>query len=243
MSLSSPSSRPTPDDKVESRARNLFVIAAAIIVYMLAGADLNNLTVLGLRAPARYPVIFSWAAIIALLWFWWRYFVAWLNAQSRTKFRAEYLRALHNSPVFQLYLKRRLDFEVALEHVRSTHGISASEELVPDSVSAGGDRRLSVTIDAYAFYYRGNPNSKVAVASNKLPEQHRIKVTIPWWVHFGVGVPYFLWNALRHEGFANQVLPHVIFIAAITLICCKIMGVDPAGVFGIISDNPGDLGA
>ena len=238
MSLSSPSSRPTADDKVASRARNLFVIAAAVIVYMLAGADLNNLTVLGLRAPAKFPIVFSWAAVIALLWFWWRYFVAWINAQSRTKFRTEYLRALHNSPVFHRYLKKRTDFKAASNIAKARYNLSASDDLIPDSVVADGNRRLFVIIENYEFLSQDNPNNRYAVNLNQLPMEDRIKVAIPWWFHFGVGIPYFLWHALRREHFADQVLPNVVFIAAAALIYCKFLGVDPAGVFGMISDNP-----
>ena len=46
------------ENSLERRARNLYIISGVIIVYLLAGADLENLTLLGIRSPARYPVVF-----------------------------------------------------------------------------------------------------------------------------------------------------------------------------------------
>ncbi|MCH8958363.1 MAG: hypothetical protein IH835_02740, partial [Proteobacteria bacterium] len=98
-------------DKVNSRARNLFVISAAVIAYLFAGANLNQLTILGLRAPASYPIVFSWAASVALIWFWWRYLIAWIDARSRIEFRQDFLKSLRKTPLFQRHLLKSIDLD------------------------------------------------------------------------------------------------------------------------------------
>lgn len=96
---------------MDKHARNLFVIAGAIIVYLLAGADLANLAVLGIRAPAEYPVVFSHASVVALVWFWWRYQVSWLDSNARKDFRNDYLSQLQQREPYKTLIKKSVDLD------------------------------------------------------------------------------------------------------------------------------------
>ena len=49
---------------LRARARNLFIISSAIIVYLLAGADIEHLAVGALKAPAEYPEVLRAAAYL-----------------------------------------------------------------------------------------------------------------------------------------------------------------------------------
>ncbi len=236
-SISSGSVRPTPSDKVQSRARNLFVIAAAIIAYLFAGANIDQLTVLGLRAPASHPIVFKWAASVALVWFWWRYMVAWIDARSRHEFRQDFLKALRQTAWFQRHLLVNIDTDQILKSA-DEEGYLRNPEFFVDRIFIDGHKRLSAKIEQISLVDTSDesePPTRYSISSNQMMDGKPILVAIPWWMHYSLGIPYFWWRAVRHEHFANQVLPHFVFITAVALICCKSLGYDPAGLFGILS--------
>ena len=235
MGLSSGSSRPTPEDKVESRARNLFVISAAVIAYLFAGAKLDQLTVLGLRAPASYPIVFRCAATMALVWFWWRYPVAWIDARSRVEFRRDFFESLRQTRIFQQHFLKSIDVDQVADAAAKKYGAIVGGPLHFDRVIVDGDRRFSAKIEQVTLVTSADPPNRYSIQAGQMPNYEPIVIAVPWWLHYSLGIPYFWWRAVRHEHFANRVLPHVLFIIAIALICCKSFGIEPAGIFGILS--------
>lgn len=235
MGLSSGPSRRTPEDKVESRARNLFVVSAAVIAYLFAGANLDQLTALGLRAPASYPVVFRWAASVALVWFWWRYLVAWIDARSRVEFRRDFFSSLRQTRMFQRHFLKSIDVDQVADATAKKYGTIVGAPLKFDRVYVDGERRFSAKIGQISFVNSAKPPTGYSIHVNDMPNYEPIEIAVPWWLHYSLGIPYFWWRAVRHEHFANRVLPHVLFIIAIALICCKSLGIEPAGIFGILS--------
>ncbi len=220
--------------ELDKRARNLFVIAGAIIVYLFAGADLNQLAVLGLRAPARFPIVFSWAAVVALCWFWWRYNVVWLAACSRVNFGNEYLGDLHQLKPFKNYIDANINHDV----ITNTHfsgqrpaGDSALTLIRYSEVAR--KRRLLININVLT-YTDGTTNFEIG--TNDFPDKRPIEVRVPWWLHWMHSPFFFLQRAWRYDNFSNERLPHIVFAAAVALIACKIIGWDPAGLFGVFTD-------
>lgn len=228
-------SRLSSVDKVKSRARNLFVISAAVIAYLFAGANLDQLTILGLRAPASYPIVFSWAAIVALVWFWWRYLLAWIDASSRVEFRQDFFKSLRQTRMFQRYFFKSIDVDQVANAAEKSHRAIIVAPLRIDHVVVDGDRRFSAKIEKVTLVTSADPPNRYNIQAGQMPNYEPIVIAVPWWLHYFLGIPYFWWRAVRHEHFANLVLPHVLFIIAIALICCKSLGVDPAGIFGILS--------
>jgi len=222
-------------DKVKSRARNLFVISAAVIAYLFAGANLDQLTILGLRAPALYPIVFSWAAIVALMWFWWRYLIAWIDASSRIKFRQDFFKSLRQTRMFQRYFFKRIDVDQVADAAVKSHRAIKIAPLRIEHVVVDGDRRFSAKIEQVLLVTSADSPNRFSISAGQMPDYEPIEIAVPWWLHYSLGIPYFWWRAVRHEHFANLVLPHILFIIAIALICCKFLGIDPAGIFGILS--------
>ena len=222
-------------DKVKSRARNLFVISAAVIAYLFAGANLDQLTILGLRAPASYPIVFSWAAIVALMWFWWRYLIAWIDASSRIKFRQDFFKSLRQTRMFQRYFFKRIDVDQVADAAVKSHRAIKIAPLRIEHVVVDGDRRFSAKIEQVLLVTSADSPNRFSISAGQMPDYEPIEIAVPWWLHYSLGIPYFWWRAVRHEHFANLVLPHILFIIAIALICCKFLGIDPAGIFGILS--------
>lgn len=77
---------------------------------------------------------------------------------------------------------------------------------------------------------------RYSVNSGQLMDGKPVLVAIPWWMHYGIGIPFFWWRVVRREHFANQVLPHILFVTAAALIIVRLAGVDPAGIFGILPE-------
>jgi len=213
----------------------LFVISAAVIAYLFAGANLDQLTILGLRAPASYPIVFSWAAIVALMWFWWRYLIAWIDASSRIKFRQDFFKSLRQTRMFQRYFFKRIDVDQVADAAVKSHRAIKIAPLRIEHVVVDGDRRFSAKIEQVLLVTSADSPNRFSISAGQMPDYEPIEIAVPWWLHYSLGIPYFWWRAVRHEHFANLVLPHILFIIAIALICCKFLGIDPAGIFGILS--------
>ncbi len=213
----------------------MFVISAAVIAYLFAGANLDQLTILGLRAPASYPIVFSWAAIVALMWFWWRYLIAWIDASSRIKFRQDFFKSLRQTRMFQRYFFKRIDVDQVADAAVKSHRAIKIAPLRIEHVVVDGDRRFSAKIEQVLLVTSADSPNRFSISAGQMPDYEPIEIAVPWWLHYSLGIPYFWWRAVRHEHFANLVLPHILFIIAIALICCKFLGIDPAGIFGILS--------
>lgn len=208
----------------------MFVISSAIIVYLLAGADIEQLAVGALKAPARYPEVLRAAAIVALFWFWWRYFVVWLR--HRLEFRREVRSALHRTKLFQNFFKKKLKagYADSLEYMESTVlGGPGGPRGYITNVHAEGSRRLQIVVHQITFDIEGMGNCMAHVR-----ESEGLIVDIPWWLHFGL-VPFVsIWQAFRGDDFGNVVLPHLVALTALILVSLNSLGVDPAGLFGIL---------
>ena len=213
----------------------MFVISAAVIAYLFAGANLDQLTVLGLRAPASYPVVFSWAAIVALVWFWWRYLIAWIDTSARIEFRRDFFTSLRQTRIFQQHFLKSIDLDQVTAFLANQHGTIKGSPLHLKSVVVDGNRRFNAKIVQISLLNSEEPPNGYDINASAMPNYEPIEITIPWWLHYSLGIPYFWWRAVRHEHFATRVLPHVLFFIAIVLICCKSFGIEPAGIFGILS--------
>ena len=218
------------DILLRTRTRNLFIISSAIIVYLLAGADIGQLAVGTMKVPARFPEVLKWAAVVVLLWFWWRYFIVWLD--HRLAFRNEVRVTLRQTSWFQNFLKKKLitDYGDSLEYMETSvsSGQGATRGDIRNIFTAG-TKRLQVIVHQVDFYMEMD-GIRTAVAR----EPEGLIVNIPWWRYFGL-VPFIsVWQALRKDSFGNVVLPHLVAIAAMVLIGLSFKGVDPAGVFGLL---------
>ena len=54
---------PSELSEVTHVAKNLYVISAAILIYLFAGADISRVALGGANVPAEYPVVFKGAAL------------------------------------------------------------------------------------------------------------------------------------------------------------------------------------
>lgn len=245
MGLSGGYSGPNVHDKVNSRARNLFVIAFAIIIYLLAGADLDQLTVLGLRAPSRYPIVFSWAAVLALFWFWWRYWIAWMDAESREVFNVNYREDLRQTDAFQKRLAKLKNVNDLADTLRTQfngYSLSKGKDQIPDPVKLirsqlDYSKRSAATVSSVTFQNTDHPHYEYIVEVAKLPGNASYSIEIPWWLNVQIGTLVFCRRAVRYEGFANQIMPQILALVALILIVCKVTGLDPAGFFEAIGNQ------
>ncbi|HNP64928.1 MAG TPA: hypothetical protein PKH39_13410 [Woeseiaceae bacterium] len=198
---------------------------------------MNNLAVLGLRAPARFPQVFAWAASIALLWFWWRYLVVWLDARSRLEFRKDFLQALRQTKWFQRHLLKNIDTDTVLKSADEA-GYLTGGEMSIEQIFVDGDKRLIAKVEQISVAdVSEESGSLYSVNSYQMMDGKPILVAIPWWMHYGIGIPFYWWRVIRHEYFANQIFPHILFVVALALIVLKVAGFDPAGLFGILSEE------
>lgn len=217
---------------LRTRARNLFVISSAIIIYLLAGADIEQLAVGALKAPAEYPEVLRAAAVGALIWFWWRYLIVWLS--HRKTYRESVLGALHSTQLFQRHLRSSLQtkYADALEQME----IGVSRPLAPQGVIThvytDKQRRFCATVQQVNFQVEGK-----GLCATHPPPGQALVVDIPWWLYFRLIVPVAIWQAVRQEEFADVILPHITFLAAMFLVWSALFWVDPAGVFGFLSQN------
>ena len=226
------------EKSLEQRARNLYVISGVIIVYLLAGADLNNLTLLGFRVPAKYPIVFSIASVLALLWFGWRYRLIWKKQKIGKAFRDNHLRALHQTLPFRFLVKTSLPHATILA---SHFGYDVNDPNVTESEymsydppalhERGYKSRSSIAIKTLT-YFRGGQNIEIGIKS--FPDKAYLLIDVPWKLHFRYSPPLYWSKAWNEEEFAAQRLPVVAFFLAILLILCKSFGGDPAGVWGLI---------
>lgn len=213
---------------LQSRARNLFVIASGICVFLLAGADIEQLAFGAIKTPARYPEVVRAAAVVLLLWFWWRYTISWLDA--RDKYDVDYLRALHLSDRFQEWLLQQLQqsySEFLHERFLDTHpeGEVSGEVM---NINEDSPSRFSFKVSTITFK-QSEDTGIVIKAGPNAPE-----LKIPFIVHVRMSTVFRVWRALRREDFADTVLPHIVASVAATLVFFAWLGLDPAGVFGLL---------
>ncbi len=230
---------------MEKRARNLYVIASAIIVYLLAGADLNHLSALGLRAPARYPIVFSWAAVVALLWFAWRYHVTWLSSNSRANYRNRYLKELHQLEPFVSLVRNAIEFDAILKAHRVVFKkANPNKAPYPPNVQFNGFEEVPVhhrpgrpplldrrSIFVSAIKVTGGAN----IGKDSFPDSRFIKVDIPPRLHWRHSLPHFLRREVWRPDFADMRLPYLVLFLALALVACRAAGGDPAGFWGGLS--------
>ena len=219
-------------DKTERAARNLYVISSGVIVYLLAGADIQDMSLLGLRAPARYPKIFEGAAIATLLWFWLRYQISNSVKAGWWETRKQLLSDLYNSSLFSKYLISKIQPDPVFETIRISMRKLANAKLYVDKLDIVADKARLVRVKTYFVRIPNEPHFQRQVGADKLPSEHRESLCIPrkdfvW--RFLIYIPRFL---IRRETFYNRLLPHVIFAVATTLILSSQIGADPAGIFG-----------
>ncbi len=219
------------DEIVRRRARNFYVFGAAVIIYLLAGADLDQLSVLGLRVPADYPGVFGAAAVMAMVWFWWRYTTAWLDHGARSQFRSDYFSTLYKKDAFHRYIVDRIDLPTLVQCAQDKD-IDFPDEPVLHKVLYGEYRQLLVTIRRLEFLPGPIGGSVYSIDTDMFPGSVPIQVKIPFWMHYRLGVPHYWKRAVRHEAFSIYILPHISFAVAIALVVCKLWFKDPAGFFG-----------
>ena len=211
-------------------------------MYLLAGADLDRLTVLGLRAPAQFPIVFSWAAIVALIWFWWRYQIAWINSSSRLTYRNRYLQELHQRQPFKKLVNRTIDHKEIWDKGfagRSKDDFRILKLIGYSEVTHAKVLRRSICVSALT-YNIGPTNYDIG--TNHFPDKKYLEVPVPLILHCVYSLLFFLRSELRRDDFADQRLPHMVFAIAVILIAAKMLGFDPAGLFGLMSiaDSPPD---
>lgn len=211
---------------LQNRARNLFVIASGISVFLLAGADIEQLAFGAIKTPARYPEVVRAAAVVLLLWFWWRYTISWLD--SREKYDIDYLRALHSSGRFQEWLLKQLQknhSDFLHERFLDTNPEGEVSGEVTD-IREDSPSRFSYKVSTITF--KQTPDTGIVIKAG--PNAPEIK--IPFFFHFRMSTGFRLWRALRREDFADTMLPHIIASVAAALIIFAWLGFDPAGFFG-----------
>lgn len=196
---------------------------------------MDRLTVLGIRAPAHFPIVFSWASVAALLWFWWRYHVAWLSSSAGLTFRSTYLRELHQKEPFKAFVAKHVNHE----KITKSYSERTRQHLPTDATYLGHHetgnptwRRLLICVQLLK-YNSGKTNYDVGTTD--FPGEREIELRVPWWFHCIHSPGFFLRRAFRDESFADQILPQIVFGVAVFLIACKAVGVDPAGIFGLLS--------
>jgi len=192
--------------------------------------------VLGIRAPAQFPIVFSWASVAALLWFWWRYHILWLNQSARSVFRNAYLRELHQRKPFNDYVAKHVNHQ----KITNSYSKRTNRHLPPDTTYIGYDEigptdqpRLLIHIGILK-YNDGKTNHNADQID--FPGERVIELRVPWWFHWIHSPGFFLWKVIREESFANQLLPQIVFAMATFLIVCKAFGYDPVGLFGLLTD-------
>ena len=211
---------------LQNRARNLFVVASGICVFLLAGADVEQLAFGAIKTPARYPEVVRVASVLMLLWFWWRYSISWLDLRER--YERDYLRALHGSARFQRWIIQRLQ-EDHSEFLHERFTDTGQEERISGKimqVDEGEPTRFRFKVTNVSFF--DSPNSGISVQAG--PDAPEIRV--PVLTHFAMSTVFRVWRALRREDFADTVLPHIVATVAAALVFVAWLGVDPAGVFG-----------
>lgn len=221
-------------DEVNRRARNLFAISAAIILYLLAGVDLEQLSALGIRAPAQYPDVAKGAAVLALLWFWWRYWIVWMKGNARVLFAQAFRSDFRTTNAFQREFVRTEDAIIAGEAARNQYNADRRQT---KKIEVGA-KLVAVEIDEQE---RNTAEVKSVVlevgdARQRLKKSQSITwseaVDVPLWLTFKSGLWVFLRRIFRHEDFANVMLPHLIAVIALSLAVCKFAGGEPAGFYG-----------
>lgn len=137
--------------------------------------------------------------------------------------------------MFQRHFLKNIDVGQVADAVAKSLGPIKGPPFHIDHVIVDADRRFSAKIEQVTLVTSAGPPTRHEINASQITNYEPIVIAVPWWLHYSLGIPYFWWRAVRHEHFANQVLPHVLFIIAIVLVCCKFLGIDPAGIFGILS--------
>ena len=226
------------ENSLERRARNLYIISGVIIVYLLAGADLENLTLLGIRSPARYPIVFSVASVLALLWFGWRYRLIWISQRLGKTFRDNHLRRLHKTTPFTFLVKTRVKHtDILASHFATqvNDPLLNEPEYIsyepPEFPNSGYKSRSLIAIEKLNYFRNGQ---NFVIVHTSFPDKACIKIDVPWHLHYRYSPRLYWSTAFNKDEFAAQRLPVVAFFAAILLILFKLFGADPAGVWGLI---------
>lgn len=218
---------------LRTRTRNLYIISSSIIVYLLAGADIGQLAIGAMKSPARYPKILEWAAIFGFIWFWWRYFIVWL--QHRSAFTNSVQAAMIETESLQSFLKKKLvsDHSDSLDYME----LSVSSGQDPPrydirKVWARKSKQLSVIVNQISFHIEND-----GIRATPAREIEGIPIEIPWWRYFGL-VPFVtLRQALQQDTFGNIVLPNFVAMTAAILAGLSLSGMDPAGLFGLLDGS------
>ena len=231
------------ENSLERRARNLYIISGVIIVYLLAGADLENLTLLGIRSPSRYPIVFSFASVLGLLWFGWRYSLSWKEQRVGQTFRQNFLRELQQTTPFLLLINNNVNHAQILASAWNIQvndpciTATSMESYVHKKTPSPGSYISKSSIEIQQIKYLKSDGKSSGVGIDHFPDNTFISIDVPWKLHYRHSPALYWSKAWNQEAFSTQRFPVVAFFLAILLILCKSFGGDPAGVWGLMPSN------
>ena len=234
-------------DKLEARARNLFVVTGGTAVALFAGFQPSQATLPWFRTVSQYPQVIVAALVVALIWFWWRYHVAWLDSDARSALRREYLSILHSNLAFKNLALRELtenfpdEIDEVAHRIAEDHGGTTASNLTLTDVTLDANARFVVQASTLTFH---NPEgNKFFESKYQQFSDLRLRVRVPTLFHYRRAIKVYWWWALRKESFATMVLPQLAFAVSLTTLTAAIFGINPAGMYGLIEPTAGSLAA
>lgn len=90
----------------DRQRRNLIVISIAIIIYIAAGGDIQNSSILGSTITITDKGIIKWFTFIAYLYSFWRFRV-YLPANYKAELRNDFHKSLSESKAYKAFASKR----------------------------------------------------------------------------------------------------------------------------------------
>ena len=213
---------------LERRARNLLVISSSIIVYVLAGMDLDQIRIFGSSTHAEYPSVLRTAVLISFIFFWWKFQVA------RTQYK--FNRFLGDGVLKDVQFHRDLfgSYKEAFkenEEVQAfltANGLNDNEINALSNLTFDGENYKTDTVSVLEVQ-RGH---RVVARNVTLPKP--LSISLHGFSGSGVYARHIYNLSLKQDTGSVIVLPHIFSVIASILVIASIWW-DPAGVFGLLS--------
>ncbi len=230
-----------PEDEarhLSEAGRNLNVVSGAIAIYLLSGADLRELSLLGARMPLVYPSVVEGAAVLLLAWFFYQY-----KLVARKPWRTA-MDALSQ----------------ALKENRHMRAWWSQQEVHPDDREAihrmiGPREGLELKYASNITYPKApwmtcrppTISTKSRMVLHRTAGEHSDKTTkvsedrqhlISRWTYLRLYASAWSDFLFRDQAVSRLIVPQLVAVFAVALILFRVSGCDPAGLFGILPLAP-----
>lgn len=202
-------------DNCARAGRNLNFASAGVLLYQISGASIGGISYGGASLPASHPDTFSMFALIGFLWLAYRFLLAYRSAKDSDRWWHMYMRDI----VLDRYPISKYASDVL------------TERFAPKRQSFSMGWKSSMKNWSTLVVPEVKLNNQVVATD--------VEIEIPFMQMVRAHLFVFPRYIISNTDIADMIVPWVLFGLACASLLLESFGVDPAGLFGLITPDPG----